>query len=90
MKCRSITLRCVSFQINVLSNGDTITASAAVEHHSDSPDLSNTCGGKIGETKVVRKHTKYVVLVRWSPDGRFLVTVSHDLQVILYRRWYVC
>jgi len=43
----------------------------------------------VGETKVVRKHTKYVVLVRWSPDGRFLVTVSHDLQVILYRRWYV-
>lgn len=34
----------------------------------------------------MRKHTKYVVLVKWSPDGRYLVTVSHDLQVILYRR----
>ena len=35
---------------------------------------------------MVRKHTKYVVLVKWSPDGRYLVTVSHDQQVILYRK----
>lgn len=34
----------------------------------------------------MRKHTKYVVLVKWSPDGRYLVTVSHDQQVILYRK----
>lgn len=84
MCCLFLFLR---YQINVLPRGDSVTATAAVEHHSDSPDPSNTCGGKAGETKVVRKHTKYVVLVRWSPDGRFLVTVSHDLQVILYRRW---
>lgn len=72
--------------INVQAKEDAIIASVAVEHNSDSPDPSNTCGGNVGETKVVRKHTKYVILVRWSPDGRFLVTVSHDLQVILYRR----
>eukprot|EP00128_Syssomonas_multiformis_P006652 Colp12_sorted_trinity150504_noHs@5184 len=72
--------------INIHSKNKVIAASAAIEHNDDSPDQTNTCTENASEAKVVRRHAKYVVLVKWSPDGRYLVTVSHDLRVILYRK----
>jgi WD40 repeat protein len=34
------------------------------------------------------EHNKYNVETRWSPDGQYLATVSHDKSVNLYKRRY--
>lgn len=38
-----------------------------------------------GDVRHLKDHSKYVVGVRWSPDGRYLASVSHDKSVHLYR-----
>lgn len=38
-----------------------------------------------GVVRHLKDHSKYVVGVRWSPDGKYLATVSHDKSVHLYR-----
>jgi WD40 repeat protein len=35
---------------------------------------------------IFKDHTKYVVCIKWSPDGCFLATVSHDKTINLYKR----
>eukprot|EP00601_Ochromonadales_sp_CCMP2298_P030024 CAMPEP_0173328884 /NCGR_PEP_ID=MMETSP1144-20121109/2414_1 /TAXON_ID=483371 /ORGANISM="non described non described, Strain CCMP2298" /LENGTH=368 /DNA_ID=CAMNT_0014273445 /DNA_START=193 /DNA_END=1296 /DNA_ORIENTATION=- len=40
----------------------------------------------VGEVCVTQKHSKYVILARWSGDGNWLATVSHDKTVLLYKR----
>jgi WD40 repeat protein len=36
--------------------------------------------------QILKEHSKYVVGVRFSPDGYYLASVSHDKTVNLYRR----
>lgn len=44
-------------------------------------------GGTLSTNKCweVKGHTKYVVDVRWSSDGKYLATASHDKSVLLYK-----
>mmetsp|Transcript_6124 Transcript_6124/g.9241 ORF Transcript_6124/g.9241 Transcript_6124/m.9241 type:complete len:427 (-) Transcript_6124:31-1311(-) len=49
-------------------------------------DLSKAIGGDETGVGVWRNHTKYVVSVGWSDEGKYLFTCSHDKSVVLYRR----
>jgi len=61
---------------------DFVLISTMCEHHallSISPD-----GKSLKTLQKWKLHTKYVVRVKWSPDGLFFATASHDRSVGVY------
>lgn len=56
------------------------SASPSVSEHPSSSSSSSVL--------MFKDHTKYVVGIKWSPDGAYLATVSHDKTVNLYKKRY--
>lgn len=70
-------------QFRLTSSGDAVVAVRLEQEPAPSDEDID------GEAVITgRRHTKQVVVVKWSEDGRFLCALSHDKQVNLYKRRY--
>ena len=73
------------FQIDI-SRPESVSVPVPVSE----PSASSSSSSSSSNVLVFKDHTKYVVGIKWSPDGAFLATVSHDKTVNLYKKRYFC
>ena len=48
--------------------------------------IDTSKGTEVPDVTIFHDHSKYVVSIKWSPNGSHLATVSHDKTVNLYKK----